>query len=348
MSLNIIHPKFISAILNAEKIDHRFVYILEAETRNETIENDHLPKSKFIMRTSKGILDPRKVPINQLLPLPKYGIPATDGKFRIMNFIYSVKTDTDNDGWQYKKHWNNDNNNDDQHWNGENNSNFNVRRRLWISVEVNSGDIKHSKILINEAILNNVTGVIMASDINRLVIGTMKTNWVNYYMELDDNYLIFKKDKKSNVIIDKFNIIESKIEILHKPQTRPEKSTAFIIKFKFSRNSSKEEINLQLDTNNDMELRRKWLVTLLYQVAILTPNLDFTPFPYGPVYINNVKNSYYLSESEGDENIHDCSILSSNKRDIQKQHDVHEGREISGRISTFQSGYYIYIIIYTL
>jgi hypothetical protein len=285
-TLHSFHPNFISSALNFDKIEHRFVLVMESESKSydsdDEYDNDssfdlellsNQPKHRFSISGHKGTLDPRKIQVSDLLEYPKTGIATSTDKVRLHNYTYVIRSNTDDHGWQYRINWNEKTCNEP--WIGKKSDRHNVRRRMWISTEVYKKDENQAYQAITTYIKSKPRGKIFQGNCYLQESGIFGKKWVNRYAEIKDNIIIFHDINNGNIVSD-YDFSNHTINILIGLQSRGRD-----FPFSIRPNNNSNNSGLLLDVV-DGELRRQWVLAFEYQIAMTSTSLNFPIFPYGP------------------------------------------------------------------
>lgn len=286
---NAFTPAFVSNKLR--DVAHTFLYVLECETRQHDPKTlgENGPKQKYtpprfcVIRRNypnqDGVTqnqDPCLVPITDLTGVTMANpLQVPNGWEKIHQYIYNLQSNTDEHGWQYRSDWSNGALTAlDEQWVPDNRDGLDVRRRLWFLTLCLKDDVTNAKEVLEKAIRFCPRGVIMRGDLVRLEQGTLMKSWVNRHVMLKDDRLEFYQNEQMNKRLGEYNIKGCACKMLFGSQC-PEKPYAFSVR------SSDSSVAILLD-GGIRETRRRWVVAISYQLAILYPSLNFPAFDYGP------------------------------------------------------------------
>lgn len=275
---SLINPKFILTVLKG--LTHRFVLVLECESRKVVDANAANPvvfhPPRFTVGGPRACRDPRISSLNQLLGItckkPEIQLPS--GWLMLHQYIYVIQQNTDENGWQYRSNWSDGIvNGMDEQWVDHYNDAKYVRRRLWMTTVVKKEDLIKAKKMVTEN-LNGVKGdVIMSGNLYKYhpELGTAATSWQKRKVLLFHNKLEFYigNDKKAEVLLN-----DCEVKMLFGMQC-PGRNFAFSIR------NPNGSVAILLDAETK-EIRRKWIHAINYQLAIISPDLNFSPLEYGP------------------------------------------------------------------
>lgn len=290
-TLHTLHPNFISSALNMDKIEHRFVLVMESESKkNDDYDGEYeyekdinnklellsnQPKHRFSINGHKGTLDPRKIQVSDLLEYDQNNVIVTSAdKVRLHNFIYVIRSNTDEHGWQYRTNWNEKTSNEP--WSEVQGDHHNVRRRMWLSTEVYKKDENKAHQALSRYIKSKPRGKIFDGDCYLQESGIFGKKWVKRYAEIKDNIISFHDIDNGNKVRD-YDFSDHSVNILIGLQTRG-RDFPFSIRPK-QNNNNVEGILLDVEHS---ELRRRWVVAIEYQLAMSSATLNFPIFLYGP------------------------------------------------------------------
>jgi hypothetical protein len=271
----LINPRFMLASLKG--ITHRFVLVLESENRiNAPNKIQVLAPLRFTVGGSRASKDPRMVRFDQLIGIsnknPEVQLPP--GWLMLHQYINIVQSNTDDNGWQYRSTWSEGTlNATDEQWVDICDENKQVRRRLWMTTVVKRDDFIKAKKMVGDELLKSQDDFILKEDLylHDPEKGTSATSWQRRNVILYHNKVEFYS---GNEKVNDVSLVDCEIKVLTGADAAG-RSFPFCI---FHPNGS---INVKLDaTDKDMCLR--WIRALLYQLAIITPEVNFSPFVFGP------------------------------------------------------------------
>jgi len=279
---NAFTPHFISSIL--QSVEHRFIYVMECETRQydeNALRSGHVkqkytpPRFSIASGPAGPVRDPRTVNVQELVPANVFDIPENWEKLH--QYVYLLLTSTDEHGWQYRSDWSHGVlEPHDEQWVPENREGLDVRRRLWFITLSAKDDATKCKQILTEAIRRHPRGIIMRGELSRMEKGAIGlTSWTKRHVVLKDDRLEFyTTDKMDKRVGSEYYIKDCLCKMLFGSQC-PDRQYAFSVR------STDSSIGILLDANN-REMRRRWVVAISYQLAILHRELNFPAFDYGP------------------------------------------------------------------
>lgn len=271
----LINPRFMLASLKG--ITHRFVLVLESENRISAPRNvqDDAPL-RFTVGGSRASKDPRTVTTNQLIGIsnknPEVQLPA--GWFMLHQYINIVQSNTDDYGWQYRSTWSDGSlNATDEQWVDVNDEAKQVRRRLWMTTVVKRDDFVRAKKMVSEELMKASDDFILKEDlyVYNPEKGNSASSWQRRNVILYHNKLEFYS---GNEKVGDTSLVDCEVKLLS-GQDSAGRAFPFSI---FHPNGS---VNVMLDAG-DKDMRLRWMRAVLYQLAIITPDVNFTPFVFGP------------------------------------------------------------------
>jgi len=272
---NCLTPSFVSAALTG--ITHRFVLVLECETRLDPGDADKLAGKvppRFAIGGPRATIDPRSAKIEELLPLAKHKLELPSGWEKVHQYVYVLQPSTDEHGWQYRSAWSDGTLTEkDEQWVKVNAHGLDTRRRLWITTVVRMDDQVTAKNKLSEAFKTKSRGIIMIGDLYRQEQRTLRKVWQKRFVVLTDNRLEVYVSSGGKKIAD-LSLSDCEIKMLFGVQC-PGREFAFSI-----RDSSGALVGL-FDADN-REIRRRWVVAIRYQLAVHCAGVNFPPFDYGP------------------------------------------------------------------
>jgi hypothetical protein len=278
---NALTPGFVSQAL--EGITHRFLLVLECETRmyseGQQPNTKHpIVPPRFAIGGPRATIDPRVAKVEELMPLAKYKLQLPDGWEKVHQYIYVLQPSTDEHGWQYRSEWSNGPLTEkDEQWVRNNAPGLDVRRRLWMATVVSRDLVVQAKRRLAEAISSRVRGVIMEGPLFRQEQGALMKSWQRRHVVLtDDTIEIYTSPKdEGGRRIAELSVVDCEAKMLFGVQC-PGRDFAFSI-----RKSPKNTLVALFDSET-REVRRRWVVAIRYQLALLSPEVNFPPFDYGP------------------------------------------------------------------
>jgi hypothetical protein len=272
---NLINPRFMLASLKG--VTHRFVLVLESEMK-ETAKREIkvLAPPRFTVGGPRASKDPRTVNLNQLIgvsnSLPEIQLPA--GWFMLHQYMYIVQQNTDDFGWQYRSNWSDGAlRSSDEQWVDTFDDNKYVRRRLWMTTVVKRDDIITGKKMVYEELNKNKGEAIYQEFLLFYHPGPNENDpdWHRRKVILyHDKMEFFAENNK----IGEATLHDCEVQILLNDDTMG-KDNAFRIRHP----NGAVDVILAADTRSIM---LRWVKALKYQFAIITPDVNFEPFFYGP------------------------------------------------------------------
>jgi hypothetical protein len=232
---------------------------------------------RFAIGGPRATLDPRNAKIEDLLPLVKHKLELPHGWEKVHHYIYVLQSTTDEHGWQYRSEWSNGPiRENDEPWVRTNAPNLDVRRRLWMTTVVKKEDVDTAKLRLSESLRSKQRGVIMEGELFRQEQGALMKTWQKRYCILLDDSIEIYTDAKENggKKICELSIESCETKMLFGVQC-PGRFFAFSI-----RHANGNLVAL-FDAEN-REIRRRWVVAIRYQLALINPEVNFPPFDYGP------------------------------------------------------------------
>lgn len=280
---NAFSPTFISNTLH--DISHRYVYVLECETRQYdkaavSLGNKQkytAPRFAIVGTDSGALQDPRNVDVKTLVPiLSSTPIILPSEWSKLHHYIYLLQSNTDEHGWQYRSDWYHGTPKAlDEQWVGENREGLDVRRRLWFITICQSQDVSKCKAILAESIRKHPRGIIMRGNLARSEQGTLMKSWVDRHIVLKDDRLEVYTTEKMDKRVAEYYIKGCSCKMLFGSQC-PDREFAFSIR------NNDGSIAILLDADTSREARRRWVVAISYQLSLLSPDMNFTAFDYGP------------------------------------------------------------------
>ena len=271
---NCLTPSFISAALSG--ITHRFVLVLECETRTDPLNADKNVKvpPRFAIGGPRATIDPRNARIEELLPLIKHRLELPNGWEKVHSYMYVLQPSTDEHGWQYRSKWSDGPLGEgDEPWVKFNQQGLDARRRLWITTVVKQDDLLQSKKRLEDAFKVKTRGVVMLGDLYRQEQKTLRKVWQKRFCVLTDNRIEIYASSGGKKVRD-LPLTDCDIKMLFGVQC-PGREYAFSI-----RDNAGNLVGL-FDSES-REIRRRWVVAIRYQLAIHHADVNFPPFDYGP------------------------------------------------------------------
>ena len=263
-------PSFISSALPG--ITHRFVLVLECETRLNTNQKVELPQ--FVIGGPRATIDPRLAKIDELLPLSKHKLELPNGWEKVHQYMYVLQPSTDEHGWQYRSQWSDGPVNEgDEPWVKSNRKGLDSRRRLWITTVVKQEDLLLAKRKLSDAFKSQLRGIIILGDLYRQEQKTFRKVWQKRFCVLNDNQIeIYTAAGGKRIRI--INLADCNIKMLFGDQC-PGREFSFAL-----RDNAGNLVGLFDAESRDS--RRRWVVAIRYQLAIHHAAVNFPPFDYGP------------------------------------------------------------------
>jgi hypothetical protein len=191
----------------------------------------------------------------------------------VHNFIWVIHEATDEFGWQYRHQWPTVSRREEQVWTSSFQANSRVRRRVWMTTVVPKQDLVKAKRYLYENLMRDDGNPILTNDLNRYEKGTLTNTWHKRKVVLFRNRLEFysSNNKKAG------DIPLQDVDVIIMNENNVYNGRKFI----FSIRNPSGSVALVLDAESEL-MRRKWVMTLQYYIAINTPDLSFPPFLYSP------------------------------------------------------------------
>jgi hypothetical protein len=272
---NLINPRFMLASLKG--VTHRFVLVLESEMR-ETAKREIkvLAPPRFTVGGPRASKDPRTVYLNQLIgvsnTLPEIQLPA--GWFMLHQYIYIVQQNTDDFGWQYRTAWSDGPlKSSDEQWIDTHDDAKYVRRRLWMTTVVKRDDMIQGKKMVYEELNKSKGEAIYQEFLFFYHPGQTESDpdWHRRKVILyHDKMEFFAENNK----IGEASLLDCEVCLLV-GEDNMGKENAFRIRHP----NGSVDVILAADSRAVM---LRWVKALKYQFAIITPDVNFEPFFYGP------------------------------------------------------------------
>jgi hypothetical protein len=232
---------------------------------------------RFAIGGARATLDPRNAKVEDLLPLAKHKLELPTGWEKVHQYIYVLQPTTDEHGWQYRSVWSDGPLKDgDELWTRTNAPNLDVRRRLWMTTVVKRNELSTGKSKLSVALSTKKRGDIMEGELYRQESGALMKSWTKRYVVLTDTALTVYTDakEKGGKKLSELPLTGCEAKMLFGVQC-PGREFAFSI-----RHTNGNLLGL-FDADN-REVRRRWVVAIRYQLALLSPDVNFPPFDYGP------------------------------------------------------------------
>jgi hypothetical protein len=301
-----------------QQITHRFVLILECErstdlpdipepllhnngalsptpssTPPSSISTSHLltPPSRFSVGGPRACKDPRNCPLKELLGIsnryPEIQLPT--GWLMLHQYINVIQQNTDEHGWQYRSKWSNGliNGRGEEQWGESPGENRVVRRRLWMTTVVKKDDLARAKKIIVDSLVVNTKGE------QAILQGTLYRHQLP--IATDGTTLSTVSAASTNSIWQKVKVLlfHGRIELFIGNDKRGDyplldcevkmffDQPCFSRPYSFSLRNYSGSVNLIMDAET-REKRLQWVSSIHYQLAVISPDLNFPPFVTGP------------------------------------------------------------------
>jgi hypothetical protein len=259
-------------------IKHRFLLLLESEMKSTAPEDiQNLAPPRFAVGGAQARKDPRTVRLDQLVGVSNkiQTLQLPPGWVMLHQYIYVVQQNTDEYGWQYRSTWSNGSieSKDEEGWVSMCDESKNVRRRLWMTIVVKQEDVMKAKRIVYEE-LNKSKGEALLQDVLSFyfVGGSFEEpSWrkcrVLLYQDRMELYAEFKK-------IGEVFLLDCEVQVLVGKASLGRDNA-----FRIRHPNGSVDIILSAENREDM---LRWVKTLKYELAIITPDLNFEPFFNGP------------------------------------------------------------------
>jgi hypothetical protein len=273
---SLINPKFILTVVKG--VTHRFLLAMESEYRADSgVEYRVKHPPRFTVGGPRASKDPRTTPVDELIAITsnKPEIQLPPGWVMMHQYINIIQQNTDDDGWQYRSNWSEGPlTSKDEQWVEKYTEGHNVRRRLWMTTVVKKDDVMRAKKLVYDSLnAGPKRDVILQGNLYRYhqELGQSSTSWQRRKVLLYHNKLEFYtgNERKGEAELEGCTV-----KILIGPQC-PGREFAFSV-----RNSS-GSVSALLEADSE-ENRLRWMKAIYYQIAILTPDVNFPPIMFGP------------------------------------------------------------------
>ena len=189
-----------------------------------------------------------------------------------------IHSRTDAYGWQYRSSWiQGPLKSNDEPWSGSMQVTSTVRRRIWLSTLVNRIDLMECKRLLASYLQrDNKEFVRLQGELLHYVPPTFTTvkAWVKKKIFLYNNRIEIQSSSTHGDDRMTLMLTDCEVELLFETQI-PGRSYVFCV-----RNASTgATVLLDAETR---DYRRNWFLSIQYQIAVYSKDLNFAPFEYGP------------------------------------------------------------------
>ena len=189
-----------------------------------------------------------------------------------------IHSRTDAYGWQYRSSWiQGPLKSNDEPWSGSMQVTSTVRRRIWLSTLVNRIDLMECKRLLASYLQrDNKEFVRLQGELLHYVPPTSTTvkAWVKKKIFLYNNRIEIQSSFTHGDDRMTLMLTDCEVELLFETQI-PGRSYVFCV-----RNASTgSTVLLDAETR---DYRRNWFLSIQYQIAVYSKDLNFAPFEYGP------------------------------------------------------------------
>jgi len=271
--------EFISDCLSSSSCMHQINYVLECVT---VTDKNGISPPKFSVVKDLLTKDPTTVlPIN-LAPYRRSminGKGTKSGWSNLHDFMFVKKKDTDELGWQYRSAWPTslDELGIDEPWASSFTAGKHfVRRRLWITCNVDENDLIRAKKLLSSTLRSLDDGVVLSvGKLPRQEKGLLGTAWKERIVVLKHRELEFL-DVKSNKKVGSISLIGCEPVICGIPSK--DVQYGLIIK--------QSDGTTAFINTLDAEKRNMWEYLINYQISLLSDNLNFGCFDFGGPEVN--------------------------------------------------------------
>jgi hypothetical protein len=240
-------------------------------------QQKHVAPPRFAIGGARATIDPRNAKVEELLPLAKHKLELPHGWEKVHQYIYVLQPTTDEHGWQYRSAWSDGPVKEGEEvWTRTNGPNLDVRRRLWMTTVVKRSELLVAKAKLTDTLTSKKRGSIMEGELYRQESGTLMKSWTKRYVVLNDNSLSIwtEAKEKGGKKLSELSMVGCEAKMLFGVQC-PGREYAFSVRHT---NGSL----LGLFDSATREVRRRWVVAIRYQLALLSPDVNFPPFDYGP------------------------------------------------------------------
>lgn len=204
-------PSFVSLALSG--ITHRFILVLECESRQSEGDNQGMSHPRFCVGGQRATLDPRNVSITELLPLASAKVELPPGWEKVHQLIYVVQQNTDEHGWQYRSSWPRYAlETSDEPWSSRNSTRADVRRRLWMTTVVKRDEVITAKRKISDLIHSRQRGVILSGPLLKLEEYKQEKSWIVRKAALLDEKLDMH-DHETNAKVEELSVLGNQVRL---------------------------------------------------------------------------------------------------------------------------------------
>ena len=281
-------PEFVATSLGG--IAHSFLLVIESESRERVLDNTTVPPS-FSIGGSQATKDPRNAALSELKALTRMQfLKFPDGWVQVHHFIYVLSPDTDEHGWEYRSQFSDGVLTDsDEQWSSIKQSKCFARRRVWMATMCKIEDVVMAKRALGEAVAKRHKTLILEGEIFRRenTPGSIVKTWQKRYIYLQSTCIEIYNLQKSDGG-------KKLAEIM-----LPECECAMILEgdhpYAFSISHHSRSTPLAFFDAEEWEPRRRWIIAITYQLALLDPFINFPAFDYGPRTANNPSKAVLLA-----------------------------------------------------
>jgi len=299
-SMALLSYQSVSKALKPHEIKARFLFILEMKGGENT--------PRWTVGGHKSKVYPTHLPIAELKEINSFehaDVDVPPGWSKLHHFIYLLGTGRDEHGWEYRSKWSDGKPAEtEEQWRGYYQVN-DVQRRVWMSVAVSSADLARAKEVVAAYLTSQLVENrrLLREDIRRKEPGFLVgTAWKSRYLVLsEDKIQVFPharaaQDEATRIATTRaspatnvpqvekpFDMNANEIPLrfvsfqrMYGPQGGTKSDYMCSLQDRRSDN-----IACILDFENE-DKWKKWMIALRYAIAVNSPNLDFSPFDYGP------------------------------------------------------------------
>lgn len=288
------------AALKPHNIKARFLFILEMKG------DEGVPR--WAVGGSKSKVFPTYMPVAELKEINSFDHADVDippGWSKLHHFIYILGAGRDEHGWEYRSTWSNGKPADDEEqWKDYYQIN-DVQRRVWMTVAVKSEDLSNAKVIVSAYLTSQVVvnRRLLKGDNRRKEPGfILGTAWNTRELVLsEDKIQVFPTPKVAQEEAERIAAADAlpgpKAPIEDKPfdinaNEIPLRFVSFTRMYGAQVGAKSDYVCSLKDKRSDniacildfadVGKWKKWIIPLHYCIAVNSPELEFTPFDYGP------------------------------------------------------------------
>ena len=271
--ITVINPSLIESILKPLGILARYIFVLESEANEE---KKTVPR--FSVGGARANKNPNLIPLSELYEITHDNFTPVSiprGWSKVHEFIYILGVGKDYQGYEYRSDWTDGQDPGNEPWTADSND-ANVKRRIWMVTAVPTEHVQAAKDALTDVLQKEDAGegsTLLRGVLEVQETGVIGKRWEEREVVLKKNHIeVFTSDNRmlKNISLKDAYCARTIVAQL------PERQFSFVIRQKCN------GMVLCIFAASSYQALQKWIHAVGYQIAIMSPSLNFSALPHAP------------------------------------------------------------------